>query len=180
MKILELIQKLDKKILLWIQMNLRCNLLTSIMKGITFLGDAGWFWIVIAMISVCFKKTRKIGVCIGAALTIGTLITNGVLKNLAKRVRPYNHMEKVNLLIDEPTDWSFPSGHTTASFAAAGIIAKMKLIKHGGIFYLLATLIGISRMYLGVHYPSDVLIGAFIGLFSSRIVYGFCRRYYKI
>lgn len=176
--ILEFIQTWDENILMWIQENLRFDFLTWIMKKITFLGDSGWFWIVLATVCVCFKKIRKIGWCIGVSLALGALITNIILKNLVHRVRPYNHMESLELLITAPTDWSFPSGHTTASFAAAGIIANMMPARYGKSAYLLAILIAFSRLYLGVHYLSDVLVGMIVGLLSSRIVCDFYKKHH--
>lgn len=164
------LKKKDKEMLLWIQENLRTEALTKKMRMITFLGDNGWFWILTAFTMLCFKKTRRAGLCMCVAIFLGALCTNIVLKNWHKRPRPYDTINELERLIAKQPDWSFPSGHTTASFAAAEIIFLMVSKSWGSAALLLASLVGYSRMYLGVHYLSDVLAGVSIGLGSALIV----------
>lgn len=164
------LRKKDKELLLWIQENLRTESMTGLMKVVTFLGDSGWFWIALAIALFSFRKTRRIGLCTGLALLIGAFITNIILKPLIKRTRPYEEISDLQRLIEAQEDKSFPSGHTTASFAAAGIVYMMVSKRWGQATMMLASLVGYSRMYLGVHYLTDVLAGVSVGLGSAMIV----------
>ena len=96
------------------------------------------------------------------------LATNVLLKNLVHRIRPYVALENLSILVSEPSDWSFPSGHATASFAAAWALFRLAPKKVGVPALLLAILIALSRLYEGVHYPTDVLAGAAIGILSGE------------
>ncbi len=143
--------------------------LNEFMIFISFLGNAGWIWIVTALILLCFKKTRRGGFSIAIALIIGLIICNLTLKPLVARVRPFDAND-INLLIPPPSDWSFPSGHTCSSFAAA-IAAGLALKGRAWLFIIPASLIAISRLYLQVHYLTDVLAGAAIGALAAIIAY---------
>ena len=168
---MDILLQLDGNILLWIQEYLRNDFSTVIWKFITFLGDEGWFWLTSAVIMLFFKKTRKIGIV--ALLSIGLcfLITNLCLKNVIARPRPFNMIPELTILIDAPHSFSFPSGHTANSFAMAFIYLKMLPKKWGITAIVIASLIGFSRLYLGVHYPSDVLGGVLVAWVSSMVVY---------
>ncbi|GAA0797212.1 phosphatase PAP2 family protein [Faecalicatena orotica] len=159
--------QLDGDILLFIQQYLRHDWMTPFWKFITSLGNAGWFWIVLSIVLLLFKRTRKIGITAIIALAIGALITNVALKNLVARIRPYEVVDGLRLLIERQRDYSFPSGHTCASFAAALVYYKMAPRKWGIPAVILASLIAFSRLYVGVHYPSDVLAGLLIGIFAA-------------
>ncbi len=159
--------QLDGNILLFIQENLRSDILTPVWKFITSLGDMGWFWILLSILLLIPKKTRKIGMTALLSLIIGTLITNVVLKNAIARVRPYEVIEGLELLVRKQADFSFPSGHSCASFAVAMVIYKMEPKVWGIMAVILATLIAFSRLYVGVHYPTDVIAGIIIGVFSA-------------
>lgn len=167
---MEWLGKIDKNILISIQENIRTERKTRIMKTITFLGDGGWFWIVLAFYFLAMKKTRKAGFCVLGALILGAITTNIVLKPLLKRPRPYDVSKNLERLIPAQEDWSFPSGHTTASFAASGVVYLVVSEKWGAATMALATTIAYSRMYLGVHYLSDVMAGVSVGLGSALIV----------
>ena len=100
----------DAGILLFIQEYIRQDFLTPLVKFITHLGDAGWFWIALSVVLLFFKKTRRAGITALLALLIGALITNVALKNLVARIRPYEVIEDLHLLIEKQSDYSFPSG----------------------------------------------------------------------
>ncbi len=158
----------DLPILEWIAANLRCAFLDAVMPVITVLGDAGIFWIALAVIMLFFPKYRKTGLAMGAALLIGLLICNVTLKPLIARPRPYDYQlthfgKTIELLISAQHDFSFPSGHTLASFEAATVL-MIRTKKMGVPALILATLIAFSRMYLYVHYPTDVLFSVVLGI----------------
>ncbi len=158
---------LDGNILLFIQEHLRFDFLTPIMMFITKLGNAGWFWLILLAVLCCSAKYRKVGMTGITAVLIGFLITNVVLKNAVARIRPYEVVEGLMLIGRKATDWSFPSGHSTCSMAA-GIVLLKKMPEQAGIpLFVLAVLICYSRLYIGIHYPSDVLGGILIGTFAA-------------
>ena len=157
------ITDIDFKILDFIQEHFSCGFLNFLMPKITFLGNGGMIWITAAIIMIFFKKYRKTGITIGTGLSAGVIIGNVLLKNLIARERPCWINDTVNMLISIPRDYSFPSGHTLSSFIAATII--MHHDKRMGIAaYVLASMIAFSRLYLYVHFPSDVLAGILIGI----------------
>ena len=138
---LEQLLHIDGQILLWIQEYLRFPALTSVMKDITNLGNAGIFWIVLSVILLAL---------------IGSLIVDNILlKNLVARTRPYEVVDGLKLLIEKQSDYSFPSGHTGSSFASAIVLWKELPKKYGVMALIAAVLIAYSRLYVGVHYPSD-------------------------
>ena len=157
--------------LLWIQTHLRSETLTRIFVPFTHLGDSGMLFIVFGVLLFCIPKTRKVGLGILTALLIGALITNVTLKPLVNRTRPWVVIEQLHVLVDSGAgDPSFPSGHTTAAFAFAGAVLFSGIKKGGKILaLLLAVLMGFSRLYVGVHYPTDVLGGIAVGLFAGRL-----------
>lgn len=160
--------QLDSSILLWFQ-SLRQDWMTPFWKFITFLGNAGWFWIALALLLVCFDRTRRAGTSALLALALGALMTNVLIKPAFARIRPYEVVDGLILLIEKQKDFSFPSGHSCASFAAA--VALWRHLPRRAFISLLslAALIAISRLYVGVHYPSDVLGGILIGILAGRI-----------
>ena len=162
-----LAESFDLPILDWIQANLQCGFLDTVMPLITVLGDGGAFWIACAVLMILLKKYRKAGLSAGLALIFGLLICNIYLKPTVARIRPYDYQEQlgilINLLIDKEHSFSFPSGHTIASFeAATAILLRHK--KLGTAAMILAVLIAFSRMYLYVHYPTDVIVSVFLGI----------------
>ena len=159
--------QLDGSILLFIQEQLRTPLLTPIMYFITSLGNAGILWILISLLLLADKRTRKTGYMSFAALSVSLLINNLLLKNMVRRIRPYETVRGLTLLVKKPWDFSFPSGHTGSSFASAVVLYRRLPRKAGVPALLLAGLIGLSRLYVGVHYPSDVLAGMFTGIISG-------------
>ena len=130
---------------------------------ITRFADHGIGWIVLSVLLIAFKKTRKMGISMGLALIIGYITGNMFLKNVIGRVRPYDFAGNIDLLVDRLSDFSFPSGHTLCSFEGAfAVFIRNK--KWGIAAIVFAFLIALSRLYLYVHYPSDVLVGALMGI----------------
>ena len=141
--------------------------LTYIMLAFTFLGEVGAICIVTAAVFLIFPKTRKGGVIMAAALIADVLIVNLFLKNVVARPRPFTESEALLDFLNSinykiPTDWSFPSGHSAVCFCGASVLAVLDRGK-GAWTYAVAAVIAFSRLYLGVHYLTDVLAGAAIG-----------------
>jgi len=146
---------------------------------ITRAGDGGFLWIALGVALLLFRKTRKAGIVTLIALAFNGILTNAIIKPLLSRDRPYNidfiawaKDYVYPALTKSPGDKSFPSGHTAISFAGAcGLFfglrpdwlgsAKPRLWAILGI--VLAALVGFSRLFLGVHYATDVLAGAVVG-----------------
>ena len=164
---MEFLINLDGNLLLWIQEYIRQDWMDGFWKVITAFGDSGIFWIALSILLLIPKQTRRIGITALAALAIGALITNIALKPLIGRTHPYEVIDGLVTLIGKQSDDSFPSGHTCASFAAAGVYWRMMPRKYGIPLLIFAALIAFSRLYVGVHYPSDVLGGLLIGLFAA-------------
>lgn len=159
-----MLYEIDCNILLWIQEHLRCDFLSVIMKFITSLGNAGIIWIILTIIMIITPKYRKAGFASAISLLFSVLIINLFMKNWIARVRPYEVIAGLELLVDKATDWSFPSGHASSSFASACSILFTGYKKEGTAALIFAFLMGFSRLYVGIHYPSDVLCGALLGL----------------
>ena len=157
----------DLLILDWIAAHLWCPFLDCVMPIITHLGDGGIFWIALALILLCIPKTRKTGAAMGIALLMGLLVCNLALKPLIGRIRPFDYQllqgKVIPLLIEAPKDFSSPSGHTIASFEAATVLLLCHR-KWGIGAAVLAVLIAFSRLYLYVHYPTDVLASVVLGI----------------
>ncbi len=163
------ITDLDFAVLYWIQEHLRCDFLDQIMPFITHLGSAGLIWICITLIFLCMKKYRHCGILLTAGLLAGLIVTNILLKNLVARERPCWIDPDIAMLIAVPQDFSFPSGHTTSSVIAAMLIFH-EYRKLGIIAWILALLIIFSRMYLFVHFPTDILCGGIIGVIIAILI----------
>ncbi len=151
-------------------------ILDTIMTVITYLGDDGIFWIALSIILFIPKKTRKYGVYILGGLAVATVINNLGLKELFSRPRPFNFENWPETyeyiypnLVERPHSLSFPSGHTSTSLGAA-LPFLMKANKKAGIpIFVLAVLIGLSRIYIHVHYPTDVFAGMIVGIIAGLI-----------
>ena len=164
---MDLIFNAEAELLLFIQNYIRQDWMDGFWKFITMLGNSGWFWIAVSLLLIVPKKTRGIGITALIALAVGALITNVALKNIIARTRPYELIDGLVLMIEKQSDFSFPSGHTCASFAASVVYLKMMPKRYGVPFVVLAVLITFSRLYVGVHFPTDVLGGLMIGIFSA-------------
>ena len=162
------IQNIDAAVYLLVQEFLRVPVLNGAVSFFTQLGDSGMLWIVISVIMLFFKKTRKIGFTALIAMLFGLICTNLVLKNLVARPRPYETVAGALPLLLEHDPLSFPSGHTCAAFAASVTWFRGLEWRWAGVLGLvLAALMGFSRMYVGVHYLSDVLAGLVVGILCS-------------
>ncbi len=153
----------DTTILNFIYENCRNGFLDVLMPVITRLGSEGAIWIVLAIALFINRKYRKVGFAILCSLALELLLCNIILKPLVARIRPCDVNMAVQLLINRPTDFSFPSGHTAASFATVSALyfSRQRLWKPA---LALAVLISFSRLYLYVHYPTDVLAGIMLGI----------------
>ncbi|MDE7259131.1 MAG: phosphatase PAP2 family protein [Lachnospiraceae bacterium] len=164
---LEWLLNLDGNILLFIQEYIRVPILTPFVKFITTLGNGGGIWILLTLIMLIIPKTRRVG-CMMTAALIGTLLVNNILlKNLVARTRPYEVIAGLTYLVPKPGEYSFPSGHAGSSFAVACVMFRELPKKYGIPALVLAILIALSRLYVGVHYPSDVLFGIISGIAIS-------------
>lgn len=160
---MEELYKIDFSILDGIQKYLSCDFLDWLMPKITILGNAGAVWIVLALLLLCIRKYRMIGLQMATALMGCLILVNVVLKNWVARPRPCWINQAFPLLIASPKDYSFPSGHSFAAFATAYVLFKANK-KAGILAYLFAVIIAFSRLYLYVHFPSDVLAGILLGI----------------
>jgi undecaprenyl-diphosphatase len=164
----------DLPVLEWIRANLQSGFLDIVMPIITVFGDGGIFWIAWAVLLLCFPKTRRTGLGMGIALMLGVVICNIILKPGVARPRPYDMQEELGviipLLVDRMHDFSFPSGHTIASFEAA-VVLLMADKRMGIPAIILACLVAFSRLYLYVHYPTDVLVSVVLGTLFAVIGY---------
>lgn len=161
--------------LLFLQEHLRTAFGDFFFPLVTHLGDAGIVWIALGLSLLIPKKTRRCGLAVLIALAVTFVVGNVVMKNLIARPRPFIVYPDIELLIAPPSGFSFPSGHSSSSFAAA--TALFCFYKKPGIAALvLAALIAFSRMYLFVHYPTDVLTGIMLGIFMALAVCCMMRR----
>ena len=182
----------DAGFLLYIQEYIRSDFLNPIMKVLTHSGDKGILLIVLILALLFIPRTRAIGIMSTISIAIEALLNNVLLKNLIARTRPYDEIEGLVNLVGKQSDYSFPSGHTGAAFAVAGAMLVVALfglpmIEKTGefkredpsltfklisvILIMYATLLAFSRMYVGVHYPTDVLCGLLLGLGTSAVAY---------
>ena len=163
----------DLPILDWIQSTMQSAFMDKFMPFITLFGEAGIFWMVLSALFVLFPKTRKMGLGMAFAMVMGLIVCNMTLKPLIARPRPYDFQmtqfgRVIPLLIEAQHDFSFPSGHTIACFEASVVMLKNN--KWVGIpAFILGLLVSFSRMYLYVHYPTDVLMSVVLGTLFAFI-----------
>ena len=155
----------DGNLLLWIQNAVRNPVMTPFMKTVTHLGDKGIFWIILTLALLAFPRTRRVGFYSFCALVCSYLVNNVCLKHLVARTRPYEVVQGLELIVARATDFSFPSGHSAASFASAtAIFSSIRRKKWGILLLALALIIALSRLYVGIHYPTDVICGTISGI----------------
>ena len=193
------ITQFDGNLLIGIQQTLNADWLTPIMKVITLFGEDGLFWIFLCLLMLLFRKTRRLGIICSASLLLTFICCNLVIKPAVDRIRPWETFQLVNAMLPPPGDASFPSGHSANSMgpAWAMFIASMPVKTPAGRSYedvrclgwkgegisprpvhrlsivlvILAVFIGVSRLYLGMHYPTDVLCGLLLGMVTAVIAY---------
>ena len=167
MDFFDTLMNIDEDILLYIQENIRNATADTIMKAVTHLGDMGIFWIMIIFVLFLSKKYTKTAFIMALTLALGLLITNLILKNSVHRIRPFHAIDELFPLINKPEDWSFPSGHATSSIGCGIAMLRIPPKKYGISGFTIGILIAVSRIYLGVHYTTDVVAGALIGTVSA-------------
>ena len=155
---------------------MRNDFLTPVLTFLTHLGDYGYFWIALTVLFLLLKKTRKVGGLMTCSLLLNTLVNNVLLKNLVARTRPYEIVDGLHRIIEAQSDYSFPSGHTGSAFAVAVVVFLMCPRKIGVPVLVFAFVIAFSRLYVGVHFPTDVLGGALIGAVIAYLVCAVYRR----
>lgn len=172
---------MEIQILHWFE-TLHNPITNPIFYVITTLGNAGWFWIVLAvlMLTVLPKKYKKAGLTMAIALILSLIFCNGIMKHLWARPRAFwvvgqnfvvgNEFENLYGIFNSIHDYSFPSGHSSASFAAAVSIFMWRK-NEGSAALVLAALIAFSRLYFTVHYPTDVLVGTITGALYGVAAY---------
>lgn len=169
---MEFLQEIDGRLLLWLREFCGNPFLDRVMPLVSALGNGGFLWLFLGAVFLLLGIRRRIwlkrGLELFLALGANAVVCNLILKPLFHRARPYAVLE-YDILIPALSDASFPSGHTSAAFAAAAVIYAMHC-KWGLLVYGLAVLMGFSRLYLGVHFPTDVLAGATIGICVAKAV----------
>ena len=168
----EMITKADFAVLKFAE-SLHNPLLDMIMSAITFLGDGAYLWIGIAIILLFIPKQRKTGVTVLVGLIVFHVVCNTGLKNIIARPRPFTLMPElwnsIPAMVDIPKSFSMPSGHTMSSVLSAFLIGK-NVDRLRIPTYVMAALIAFSRIYVLVHYPSDVIVGAVLGVILGIII----------
>ena len=163
----------DLPILDWIQATMQSDFMDKFMPIITLFGEKGLFWMVLSALFLLFPKTRKMGLGMALAMALGLLVCNITLKPLVARPRPYDFQlsefgRVIPLLIEAQHDFSFPSGHTIACFEASVVMLRNN--KWVGVpAFILGVLVSFSRMYLYVHYPTDVIVSVILGTLFALI-----------
>lgn len=161
----------DGQVMLWIQQQLHSPWGDAVFPWITYLGEAGLCWLILCAVLLLLKKQRQTGAAVLLAVALGFVTGELILKNIVCRPRPFQAFPDFTpLLISPPSGWSFPSGHSCSSFAAASVLLSRRH-KLGIPALLLACLIAFSRVYLFVHWPSDILAGMLLGVASAAVVH---------
>lgn len=175
---MEWLLELDGRFLLWLKETCSHPIMDKIMIFVSALGDGGFLWIALGVLFLLMGVRNKIwrrrGWLLLFSLGVNALVCNLLLKPWINRMRPYDLLQ-YEILIPPMGDPSFPSGHTSASFAAATALYAINR-KWGAAAYVLAALMGFSRLYLGVHFPTDVVVGAVVGVLTAKAVQWIFRR----
>ena len=166
---MEIIQKIDFSILEFLQ-SIHNDFLNSFMHFFTFLGDKGFIWIVLTLFLLIVPQTRRIGIYLAVTLAVLTLVNEVGIKSIFQRNRPFIQQPLLfETIIPRPSGYSFPSSHAASSFASATSIYKFN--KPIGIAaYIIAGIIALSRIYFGVHFPTDIIVGALVGVITALII----------
>lgn len=162
--------RIDSAILRSIQNLLSGSFSDFFFANITVLANAGAFWIALSIVFAIMPKMRKVGFTMMIAMVLGLLFGNLIIKNVVARMRPYEMDSAIQLIINKPMEFSFPSGHTLCSFGASISIFLHKK-RLGAFMLILASAIALSRMYLYVHFPTDIIGGILLGIITSNLAY---------
>ncbi|MEG2118425.1 MAG: phosphatase PAP2 family protein [Clostridia bacterium] len=158
--------------------SLQCAFMDYFMIFISSVNNAGIICIVVAVVLCITKKYRKIGITLAVALIINTIFTNGIIKPCIARERPFIVDSSIQILISPPHGTSFPSGHTSSAFAVASVLMFYNR-RFGTIAAIIAVLIGFSRLYLRVHFLTDVIAGAVLGIIYALFAVLIIKYIYK-
>lgn len=166
------IYHIDQTIMLWLQEWVRTPILNQMLIPLTMIGYAGTLWIMISAVMLFFPRTRKVGWISLLTMLLCYIGNDLIVKEIVQRPRPFLDLPQLTTLVPQPSSWSFPSGHACSSFAAANIYRRGQEPRWmKGVFWVLAVAMAFSRPYVGVHYPSDVLVGACVGLLGSALLW---------
>ena len=177
----DFISSADSSVLLFLQDHVRNPILNPVMIFFSVIGNAGFIWLVLSIYLMLTKKHRRKGFLLLICIALCYVLNDFLIKNLIQRTRPYHYIDELDVLLKRfsaSTSWSFPSGHACSSFAAAFAL-KSGFGKNGALFYVPAVLISVSRVYIGVHYPSDVICGAIVGTIGSAAIVFLMGRFYR-
>ncbi|MDO4607995.1 MAG: phosphatase PAP2 family protein [Clostridia bacterium] len=175
---MDAINQFEIGILNFIQEHFSCKFLDYFFMIITKFSDEGLGWIALAIVLLCFKKTRKTGICLGVVLIIGEILGNQIIKKLFERPRPYTVNPDFTPIIPKLKSFSFPSGHTRCAVECAMTIF-LNNKKWGIAALVFAALTGLSRNYLYMHYPTDVLAGAVLGIIDALLAVFIVKKIYE-
>lgn len=176
------VTRIDLTINLFIQEKMRADWLTPPVRFFTMLNNSGLLVIGTVLLFLIFRKYREVGMVMGISLALEFILNNLILKPLIARPRPYEVSEAVVLLVERASDYSFPSGHTGSAFAIS-IVLWLLLSKKAGLMGIVAIflsiLMGLSRLYVGIHYPSDVIGGVFLGIATAFLAVWINKKYFE-
>lgn len=141
----------------------------KLMIAVTLSGELGIIWIIISFFLFSRTKYTKEAIMVLLAIALASILGEGIIKHIVKRKRPFIKNSIIKLMIPQPGTYSFPSGHTASSFAAATVFIRTDM-RLTYLIVVIAILISFSRLYLRVHYLSDVIGGIVLGIFSGAIV----------
>jgi undecaprenyl-diphosphatase len=177
---MDVLLNIDNSILYFFSVVIKNKVFDVVMPFASNINNNGEIWIAIAIILLLNKniEIKRLGISMLIALAIGFLLGEVVLKNFIGRLRPISAAYNYSFIITPPKSFSFPSGHTTSSFAAFGV-CLFKKARYRYLAFALALLIAFSRIYLHVHYPSDVLGGVILGLFSAKIGINLAKKFFR-
>lgn len=166
------ISRADRAVIHFIDKHLACRFMDKFMPAMTMLGDLGIVWMITAIFLIPMRRYRIYGISMIVIVLVSAFLGDIVIKPLVRRMRPFVKNKTIRLIIRNPGGYSFPSGHTSSSVGAAYVLLQMNLwVGIAGI--IVAGLIAFSRVYLHVHYPTDIFAGAVLGLICGILILSF-------